>query len=416
MVSKFEEDTLFYGLQNMGYSAEESLADLIDNSIEAKAKNIDIIFWEGSRESCIAIIDDGTGMNNDELNNAIKFKKNSFSNNDQVKLSKFGFGLKTASFAQCEILTIISKKKGQIAFKCVDSKLNEIETNLLNIYKKFGYFEKKFNERCSHNGTLILWEKLRDNITGKNSGDKRSHAVFFEKGKKFAEHASTHFHNFMDDVKIRFNNQEIKKWNPFDINIPGIEVLDEEKVKLDNYYVTLQAFVFPKDDTYDNEEIYNNLAGPYGWFNSQGIYLYRENRLLTHGGWFGLRLNGSNSWQKENRYEKCRITMKYDYQLDGYFKPNVQKTTSEIPAVIRKQVAEYCDKARNLCVKKRRSKPTVHELVDEKDIVKNNEKGEKELNLEHPNIQLLINKNISASKKEFIIDQINKEIKKLNNA
>ena len=133
MVSKFEEETLFYGLQNMGYSAEESLADLIDNSIEAKAKNIDIVFWEGSRESCISIVDDGTGMTNDELNNALKFKKNSFSNNDQVKLSKFGFGLKTASFAQCEVLTIISKKKNQIVFKCVDSKLNEIETNLLNI-------------------------------------------------------------------------------------------------------------------------------------------------------------------------------------------------------------------------------------------------------------------------------------------
>lgn len=94
MPHRIDAKTLFYGLQNMGYSPADSIADIIDNSIEAKAKNIDILFWEGSSNPVVAIIDDGIGMDYAELENALKIKKDTSSN---AKLSKFGFGLKTAS-------------------------------------------------------------------------------------------------------------------------------------------------------------------------------------------------------------------------------------------------------------------------------------------------------------------------------
>ena len=42
--------------------------------------------------------------------------------------------------------------------------------------------------------------------------------------------------------------------------------------------------------------------------------------------------------------------------------------------------------------------------------------GKTELNLNHPNIDILINKNLSPKKREFILSQISKEIKKINNA
>ena len=40
----FHEKTLTQGLKNIGYTPAEAIADLIDNSIEAKAKNIEIFF------------------------------------------------------------------------------------------------------------------------------------------------------------------------------------------------------------------------------------------------------------------------------------------------------------------------------------------------------------------------------------
>lgn len=412
MSHRVDAPSLFYGLQNIGYSPADSIADIIDNSIEAKSKNIDILFWEGSSNPFVAIIDDGTGMDLQELENALKLKKS------KGTLKKFGFGLKTASFAQCKKLTIITKKKNQINFKCVDSELAPIETNLLNIYKKFKYIEKKFEERCPENGTAVIWENLSDNITGKNSGIKRTHSIFFEVGQKITEHAATHFHNFMDQVKIFFNNIEIKKWDPFNSEIDSLKIFDEKKFKLDNYYVTVKGYVYPKENEFSDNELYETLGGPLGWFNSQGIYLYREKRLLTHGGWLGLRIGGSNPWQLESRYQRCRITINYDSELDEYFKPNVQKTKSEIPPNIRHDIAKYCDEVRKFCNEKKSPNSVQSYNVDENidDLLIKNGDSKYSLNTNHSNIQLLINKNISSNKREYILDQINKQIKKIQDA
>ena len=139
----FHEKTLTQGLKNIGYTPAEAIADLIDNSIEAKAKNIEIFFWEGTQNPSVFIIDDGEGMNNDELNNALKIKKNYSGDDTGIKLSKFGFGLKTASFSQCKKLTIITKKKNNTYFKTINSDFENIETNLLNIFNRINYIEKR---------------------------------------------------------------------------------------------------------------------------------------------------------------------------------------------------------------------------------------------------------------------------------
>lgn len=415
MPHRIDAQTLFYGLQNMGYSPADSVADIIDNSIEAKAKNIDIIFWEGSINPVVAIMDDGVGMDAGELDDALKYKKDTSADN---KLSKFGFGLKTASFSQCEILTIVTKKKNQTSFKSVNSKLEPIETNLLNIFNKFKFIEKKFQERCQNSGTIVIWENLFDNITGKNSQIRRTHAIFFEVGKKITERAATHFHNFMDDVKIYFNNMEIAKWDPFNTSLESLKIFEEKKLKLKNHDVLLKGYVFPKEDEFDNTELYETLGGPLGWFNSQGIYLYREKRLLTHGGWFGLRNGGSNPWQLESKYQRCRITIHYEASLDEYFKPNVQKTKSEIPTILRHEITNYCDEVRKYCNERRTSPRLVTHEIDENidNLLVKNGDGKYSLNINHPNIQLLINKNISSNKREYVLDQINKQIKKIQDA
>jgi hypothetical protein len=59
-------DALIESLRSFGYSPESAIADLIDNSISAGARTIDLHFrWEGI-DSHVAIVDDGRGM--DEAN------------------------------------------------------------------------------------------------------------------------------------------------------------------------------------------------------------------------------------------------------------------------------------------------------------------------------------------------------------
>ena len=322
--------------------------------------------------------------------------------------------MKTASFSQCKKLTIITKKKNNTYFKTINSDFENIETNLLNIFNRINYIEKRFNERCKTSGTVVIWEDLDNNLTGVNSGIKKSFAVFFENGKKFTEHAAIHFHNFLDNVNIYFNNIKLENWNPFETNLKGIKTFEEKKIPLDNHFVTIKGYLYPKEDEVEDLDLYEKISGPYGWFDSQGIYLYREKRLLTHGGWFGLRKGGSNPWKKETKYERCRITLHYDSELDNYFKPNIIKNASEIPPAIKNEIATYCETVKSESLQRNISHTQNNDLTDSSEnILQKDEQGKNEINLQHPNIQILLNKNMSPLKKEFVLSQISKELKKL---
>jgi hypothetical protein len=55
-----------------------------------------------------------------------------------------------------------------------------------------------------------------------------------------------------------------------------------------------------------------------------------------------------------------------------------------------------------------------NDLTDSSEnILQKDEQGKNEINLQHPNIQILLNKNMSPLKKEFVLSQISKELKKL---
>ena len=62
----------FNAIRSIGYDLNRALADVIDNSISAGCKNITIIHHFDELDSKIAIIDDGTGMNKDELINGMR--------------------------------------------------------------------------------------------------------------------------------------------------------------------------------------------------------------------------------------------------------------------------------------------------------------------------------------------------------
>ena len=66
--------TLMESTRAIGYSIEAAIADIIDNSIAAFAKHIDIDFFPIG-EAYISVFDDGYGMSKEELIVAIETKK-----------------------------------------------------------------------------------------------------------------------------------------------------------------------------------------------------------------------------------------------------------------------------------------------------------------------------------------------------
>lgn len=98
-------------LRDIGYVFEVAVADVLDNSITAKANNIHISCIPNP-ETVFTILDNGLGMNNKELIDAMRLATNDPDTHRVADdLGRFGLGLKTASFSQCTDLTVISKKK-----------------------------------------------------------------------------------------------------------------------------------------------------------------------------------------------------------------------------------------------------------------------------------------------------------------
>ena len=96
-------------LRDIGYTFEIAVADVLDNSITANAENIKI-YSAVNPDLVLCILDDGIGMDDDSLREAMRLStKDPDTQRDGKDLGRFGLGLKTASFSQCRLLTVISK-------------------------------------------------------------------------------------------------------------------------------------------------------------------------------------------------------------------------------------------------------------------------------------------------------------------
>ena len=102
--------TLIESTRAIGYSLETAVADIIDNSIAANAKDVIINFFPID-DAYITILDNGKGMTEEEIDVAMQYgSKNPIEERSEKDLGRFGLGLKTASLSQCRCLTVISKK------------------------------------------------------------------------------------------------------------------------------------------------------------------------------------------------------------------------------------------------------------------------------------------------------------------
>src|ERR1017187_4197215 len=103
---------LLESMRAVGYSFEAALADLIDNSIAAGARAINVRFSVAG-DPYAAVIDDGCGMSSAELTAAMRHgSRNPVLPRDATDLGRFGLGLKTASLSQCRTLTVVSWRDG----------------------------------------------------------------------------------------------------------------------------------------------------------------------------------------------------------------------------------------------------------------------------------------------------------------
>ena len=102
-------------LRELGYDSYASILDIIDNCIDAHAAKIDIEIGEQKGDIVITIDDDGTGMDEETLIEALRL--GSDTEREPGDLGKFGMGLVTASIGLSQQVEVLTKEnEGRLLF------------------------------------------------------------------------------------------------------------------------------------------------------------------------------------------------------------------------------------------------------------------------------------------------------------
>jgi Histidine kinase-, DNA gyrase B-, and HSP90-like ATPase len=324
---------LIFGLRDTGYNVRTAAADIIDNSIAAKADaiNVEIVLHEDGRK-LVYFGDNGTGMDAEGVYRAMRYGAPERENPES--LGKFGLGLKTASSSVCLKFTLISRKAATDPLAKLAWDLEHVaarkQWEMLREPVSANETEM-FDELCGETGTLVVWEKC-DRILSKDyqAGGTKEQAAIRRLSESLATHLSLVFHRFVDtaddrerNVRIMINNSPVVPWNPF-YPVRSEQVLTEKKQTLlvelpdgSEETATIRAWILPhrRDMTKDEEARYARISN-----RAQGFYVYREGRLIQDGGWMDV------FGAPEPHTSLLRVEFDFGHELDDAFRIDVKKS------------------------------------------------------------------------------------------
>lgn len=379
-------------LRAIGYSLETAVADIIDNSISAGSKNIHISStWKGSKTQ-FSILDDGCGMNNNDLINALRpGSKNPLDDRDESDLGRFGLGLKTASFSQTKKFSVFSKASGYAPCYWswdLDFVSEQSNWELIRFAPNTEDWTNKLNELDS--GTIVLWWDL-DRFIGNDVSidDEKSKSKYLRSLNSVKSHLAMVFHQYIDEgLDIYFNGRKIESWNPYMLGTDGLQTKPE--ISLKGGKIKIKGFILPHRSKLTPEQYQYGKGPKDSWTAHQGFYVYRNKRLLVYGDWLGF-------FKKEVHYDLCRIRIDLPNDLDNEWKIDIKKSMANPPIKYRDEILSIAKETRNQAVEVYRHKGKIirrtlakdeyHQLWQEK--IRHGKRFYK-INRKHPVIDKLL--------------------------
>jgi hypothetical protein len=321
-------------MRDIGYSLETALADVVDNSITAGASQIHIFVDTTGPEVRIGIADNGSGMSEPELLDAMRLgSRNPLETRAARDLGRFGLGMKTASFSQCRRLTVVSRRKGSASAAIWD--LDHVrDTEAWSLLRPDDPMALPFASELPADGSLVVWEHLDRAVEHEGTDKGRLH--FARRMEDVHDHLALVFHRYLAGesgikrVEMLINNIPVKPFDPFHSSHSATIRGQTERVQVGPHAVEITTFTLPHHRNVTAAE-WDHYGGAAGYLKNQGFYLYREKRLIVHGTWFGLA-------RQMELTKLCRVRIDTPNGLDAEWQVDVKKASARPPMQVRERL------------------------------------------------------------------------------
>jgi hypothetical protein len=306
----------------LNHDFDSAVADLVDNSIDANAASIVIRFVvRDGRATQLLVIDDGSGMDEIRIDNAMRLGKPK--SDSANSLGHFGMGLKSASFSQAAMFTVLSKRAGcdyEGRRMRRDNPARDFEVEVLDsdaVGRRLQILRDIPNSGAS--GTVVQWDDCR---TFPASLDTSVTTAFIEhKVSELRNHLGLIFHRLLSASEVSlsvevwdFESQQaglrfpVNPIDPFGYNKASSPAGYPKR--LDAFYnhrnIQLDCHIWPGGSDSPQFRLYGQPVEHF-----QGFYLYRNRRLLMTGGWGGVT-------QENKTLKLARIAVDIENHLDGF--------------------------------------------------------------------------------------------------
>lgn len=371
-------DRICEAISKIGYKPSSAILDIIDNSVVAEAKNINVRLFMKKGKTLnniqnidkIQIVDSGNGMDDDGIKKALQL--GSDVTYGQNSLSKYGLGLKSAGFSLGERIEVVSKFDGKV------SKKFYLDREVIRSKNAFGYeteaaTDNQINLLADYNtGTVITIDKLI--YTSRVSAAKIIDDIANKAGVSYCDYLKLNNITFkVEVIKADEESENVVKernvkprdmlfWNDaletfniedYDCKKPckALDVYFENPMNIGGAQIRIQATIFPKDSmrnyTEFSEDERRNIKDYEVGLKNSGFYFYRNGRLIKWGEklfrsrLYGFRAKISFETEHDELFDvdvsKQHLTVSEE----------VEKTIDSLTKVARsqsKQLFEICEK------------------------------------------------------------------------
>jgi hypothetical protein len=349
-------------IRRLAYNTVSALLDILDNTLDAKAKNIQLKIDHNRKDGIksITISDDGTGMDFEELDEALRLGSEG-DKNVSHDLGTFGCGLKTASMSQGRKIEVITKSKdGDMYYSCQDLDIIQAKNAWLKELRDANKEEKalfKANVK-GDSGTVIILSKL-DQIEWKD-GSSLEKSLVKACGQTFRR-----FLRGKHPKSIMINSTKVVEIDPFRKEIAKLD--HEESIDLARGKLNVKIYSTIDFGQHENKEKEAATLA------SQGFYLMRNDREILAADTLG------GVMARHPKYNAFRAELSFEGHLDDALSVDIKKSHITLSQSLRDRLRKIVEPYLKVHSNKNKKKATSE--MDKVDVESASNMITKKLNL-----------------------------------